>query len=47
MAADLGLSSTYDASRDSYPSWRKKILAFAEQLLESPVQDAPPKEMMN
>jgi hypothetical protein len=32
MATDLGLSSSYDASRDSYPSWREKILAFAEQL---------------
>ncbi len=32
MATDLGLSSSYDASRDSYSSWREKVLAFAEQL---------------
>lgn len=34
LAAKLGLSSVYDASRDTYPNWRAKVLAFAQQLKE-------------
>ena len=29
MASSLGLSCTYDASRDSYSGWRGKVLEFA------------------
>jgi hypothetical protein len=29
MASTLGLSCTYDASRDSYSGWRGKVLEFA------------------
>ena len=32
LAAKLGLSSVYDASRDTYTNWAEKVLAFAEQL---------------
>jgi hypothetical protein len=28
-ASNLGLSCTYDASRDSYSGWRGKVLEFA------------------
>jgi hypothetical protein len=31
-ASDIGLSSMYDASRDSYTNWRSKVLALAAQL---------------
>lgn len=34
MAARCGLSSMYDASRDSYSGWAEKILAFVEKLEE-------------
>ena len=30
MAAAVGLSSHYDATRDSYAGWRDKILTFAQ-----------------
>lgn len=32
MASDIGLSCMYDASRDSYTSWRNKVLALVAQL---------------
>lgn len=32
MAARCGLSSVYDASRDSYSGWAEKVLAFVEAL---------------
>lgn len=32
MAARCGLSSMYDASRDSYAGWVEKVLAFVTQL---------------
>ena len=31
LASQIGLSSMYDASRDTYSGWSKKILSFAEQ----------------
>ena len=34
MAESVGLSSMYDASRDSYPNWRDKILTFTQLLKE-------------
>lgn len=34
MAASVGLSSTYDASRDTYKNWRMKVLALAQLLKE-------------
>jgi len=34
MAESVGLSSMYDASRDSYPNWRNKILTFTQLLKE-------------
>lgn len=32
LAARCGLSSMYDASRDSYTGWAQKVLDFVEQL---------------
>lgn len=32
LASQIGLSSMYDASRDTYSGWSKKILSFAKQL---------------
>ncbi len=37
MAASVGLSSTYDASRDTYKNWRMKVLALAQLLKEHEV----------
>lgn len=34
LAAQAGLSSIYDATRDSYASWRNKILTFSQLLKE-------------
>lgn len=34
LAARLGLSSMYDASRDTYSGWSAKVLAFAQELLK-------------
>ena len=34
MAASVGLSSAYDASRDTYKNWRMKVLALAQLLKE-------------
>lgn len=34
IAASVGLSSMYDASRDSYPNWRRKILTFTQLIKE-------------
>jgi hypothetical protein len=34
MAASVGLSSHYDATRDSYANWRSKILTFAQTIKE-------------
>ena len=34
IASKLGLSSVYDASRDTYSSWREKVLAFAKLVAE-------------
>lgn len=33
LASQLGLSSMYDASKDTYSNWRTKVLTFAQQLL--------------
>lgn len=33
IATKLGLSSMYDAPRDTYSNWRTKVLTFAQQLL--------------
>jgi hypothetical protein len=33
LATKLGLSSMYDAPRDSYSNWRTKVLTFAQQLI--------------
>ena len=33
LATKLGLSSMYDAPRDTYSNWRTKVLTFAQQLL--------------
>lgn len=32
LASRIGISSMYDASRDTYSNWSEKILSFAEQL---------------
>jgi hypothetical protein len=37
MAASVGLSSTYDASSDTYKNWRMKVLALAQLLKEHEV----------
>lgn len=34
MAAAIGLSSYYDATRDSYAGWRDKILTFVQIIKE-------------
>ena len=34
LAAQLGLSSVYDASRDTYSGWSAKVLAFAEAVIK-------------
>ena len=34
LAAQLGLSSMYDASRDTYTGWSAKVLAFAQAVME-------------
>ena len=34
MATKLGLSSMYDAPRDTYSNWRTKVLTFAQQLMK-------------
>jgi hypothetical protein len=34
LAAQAGLSSIHDATRDSYASWRNKILTFSQLLKE-------------
>ena len=34
MAASVGLSSHYDATRDSYAGWRIKILKFTQLIKE-------------
>lgn len=34
LAASLGLSSMYDASRDTYTGWSEKIIALAKALKE-------------
>jgi len=34
IATKLGLSSMYDATRDTYPNWRTKVLTFAQQLMK-------------
>lgn len=35
LASSVGLSSHYDATRDSYANWRSKILTFAQLLKEN------------
>ena len=32
IATKLGLSSMYDAPRDTYSNWRTKVLTFAQQV---------------
>jgi hypothetical protein len=34
-ASKLGLSSMYDASRDTYSNWGDKVLAFAKLVAEA------------
>ncbi len=34
LARSVGLSSVYDASSNSYSTWRNKILAFAQLVKE-------------
>lgn len=34
MADSVGLSSRYDATRDSYAGWRNKMLTFTQLLKE-------------
>ena len=36
LAAQLGLSSMYDASRDTYTGWSAKVLAFAQAVMKEP-----------
>jgi len=32
IASRVGLTSVYDASRDSYANWRAKVIEFAKQV---------------
>ena len=34
LATKLGLSSMYDAPRDTYSNWRTKVLTFAQQIMK-------------
>jgi hypothetical protein len=34
IATKLGLSSMYDAPRDTYSNWRTKVLTFAQQIMK-------------
>jgi hypothetical protein len=40
IATKLGLSSMYDAPRDTYSNWRTKVLTFAQQLLNEKQHEA-------
>ncbi len=47
IASRVGLTSVYDASRDSYPNWRAKVIEFAKQVAAHTMANIDPSKFMS